>query len=135
MIVLDASVVVDLLLDRARRSGQVMARLDQESAPIAAPHLLDAEVGHVLRRAVLRGALPAALARLALSDLAALQVERFDHAPLLARAFELRDNASFYDALYLALAEILEAPLLTRDRRLGAVPGLTARVEVLGEGA
>lgn len=131
MIVLDASVVVDLLLDRGRRSGQVMARLDQEISPIAAPHLIDAEVGHVLRRAVLRGELTAALASSALSDLAALQVERFEHAPLLARAFELRDNASFYDALYLALAEILGARLLTRDRALARVPGTDVQIEVV----
>ena len=54
---------------------------------------------------------------------------------LLPRVFAVRDNASLYDALYLTLAEILEAPLLTRDLRLGGVPDLTARVEVVGEGA
>jgi predicted nucleic acid-binding protein len=131
LIVLDASVVVDLLLDRGRRSGQVMARLEQESSPIAAPHLIDAEVGHALRRAVLRGGLTAAVARSALSDLAALQIERFDHAPLLARAFALRGNASFYDALYLALAEILDARLLTRDQALARVPGTAIHIEVV----
>ncbi len=131
MIVVDASVVVDLLLDRARPSRQLAARFEAETSPLAAPHLIDAEVGHVLRRAVLRGEVTAALALAALSDLVALQIERFDHGSLMMRAFELRDNASFYDALYLALAEILGVTLLTRDRALARVPGVKAMIEVI----
>jgi predicted nucleic acid-binding protein len=124
-------IVVDLLLENAQTSGQVAARLAATTPPLAAPHLLDAEVGHVLRQAVLRGELRAELALAALNDLAALQIERFDHTMLLARAFELRDNASFYDALYLVLAEILGVALLTRDKALARVPGVRAQVEVI----
>ena len=131
MIVVDAAVVVDLLLEHAPTSARVAARLAAAPPPLAAPHLLDAEVGHVLRRAVLRGELRAGLALPALNDLAALQIERFDHTMLLARAFELRDNASFYDALYLALAESLGVALLTRDKALARVPGVTVQVEVI----
>lgn len=69
--------------------------------------------------------------RAALDDLAALRIERHPHGVFLRRAFELRDNASIYDALYLALAEALEATLLTRDAALANVPGVVARVEVL----
>ncbi len=123
MIVVDAAVVVDLLLENAPTSGRVAARLAAAPAPLTAPHLLDAELGHVLRRAVLRGKLRAAPALAALNDLAALQIERFDHTMLLARAFELRDNASFYDALYLALAESLGVALLTRDKAARAGAG------------
>ena len=131
MIVVDAAVVVDLLVETTQSSGSVAARLAAETSPLAAPHLLDAEVGHVLRRAVLRGEMPAALGLAALRDLAALQIERFEHTMLLTRAFELRDNASFYDALYLALAEILGVTLITRDKALARVPGIGVQVEVI----
>ena len=131
MIVVDASIVVDLLLDRARPSRQVAARLAAEPSPLAAPYLIDAEVGHVLRRAVLRGELSAALALAALADLVALQIDRYDHASLMARAFELRNNASFYDALYVALAEVLGVTLLTRDRSLARVPDVEIQIEVI----
>ena len=93
----------------------------------AAPHLLDAEVASVLRNRVLRGKLPSFAALSALNDFVALPIERFPHTALLPRAFDLRDNASLYDALYLALAEVLDARLLTRDRRLRAIPGVAAR--------
>ena len=98
---------------------------------MSAPHLIDAEVGHLLRRHTLVGTLSAARARVALEDFLTLPIERFPYTALLPRAFELRDNATIYDALYLSLAEVLEAPLLTRDRRLARVPGVAARVEVV----
>jgi predicted nucleic acid-binding protein len=121
LIVVAAAVV--LLLDRIRPSSQVAARLAAETSPLAAPHLVDAEVGHALRRAVLRGGLPAVLALAAFDDLAALQIERFDHTMLLARAFERRDSALFYEGLYLALAEILGVPLVARVKALGRGSG------------
>lgn len=99
---------------------------------LAAPHLLDAEVGHALRRSVRRGGVPAAIARAAMDDLARFRLARHAHTTLLPRAFELRDNATFYDALYLALAELLGATLLTRDRALPRIQGVGARVEVVG---
>jgi predicted nucleic acid-binding protein len=129
LIVLDASVIIDLLLDRAPPAGRI-ARLTA-GEELAAPHLLDAEVGHALRRAVLRDGLPASVALAALDDLTRIRLTRHAHMALLPRAFELRDNATFYDGLYLALAELLDATLLTRDRALAQVPGIAARVEVI----
>ena len=134
MLVVDASAIVDLVLDMPPHAVVIARRLRAQPV-LAAPHLLDAEVAAALRKRVLQGKLASAGALAALEDLIALPIERFPHGLLLSRAFALRDNASLYDALYLALAETLEAPLLTRDRRLAGVPGLTARVELVGEGA
>jgi predicted nucleic acid-binding protein len=130
VLVVDASVIVDLILDLPPHAVRIAERLRVEPT-WAAPHLLDAEVASVLRNRVLRGKLASAGALAALADFLALPVERFPHTALLARAFELRDNASLYDSLYLALAEALDARFLTRDQRLAAVPGLAARVEVI----
>jgi predicted nucleic acid-binding protein len=71
------------------------------------------------------------LAAAALEDLAALDIARYEHEPLLGRVWELRHTVTAYDAVYLALAEVLDAPLVTFDRRLAAAPGHTARVELL----
>jgi predicted nucleic acid-binding protein len=130
MLVVDASAIVDLILDMPPHAASIAQRLRAQPL-LAAPHLLDAEVAAALRNRVLRGKLPSSGALAAIEDLLALSIERFPHAPLLSRAFALRDNASLYDALYLALAETLEAPLLTRDRRLAGVPGVAVRVEVI----
>jgi len=132
VIILDASVVVDLLLDLPPYAEQIATRLTAEAPGLAAPHLLDAEVAQVLRRHVLRGELATEFAEAALDDLIALPIVRYPHAPLLARAFALRENATVYDALYLALAEGLDAPLLTRDAALAQIPGAKAQVEVIG---
>ena len=85
----------------------------------------------MLRNRVLRGRLPTVAALSALAGFASLPVERFPHTALLPRAFELRDNASLHDALYLALAEMLEVRMPTRDKRLAAVPGVGTRIEVI----
>ncbi len=131
MIVVDASVVVDLLLDRPPFADAIAARLQHETG-IAAPHLLDAEVGQVLRRYVRSGEVTAARAAGALEDLAALPIQRFPHTPLLREAFALRDNVTFYDAVYLVLAAALDAAFLTRDRALVGVRKARARVECIG---
>ena len=130
MLVVDASAIVDLVLDMPPHAASIARRLRVQRF-LAAPHLLDAEVAAALRKRVLQGKLPSADALTAVEDLSALPIDRFPHGALLARALELRDNASLYDALYLALAEALEAPLLTRDRRLAGVPGLMMQVEVI----
>lgn len=131
MVVVDAAVIVDFLLDLAADAQAVRDRLARESLPWAAPELLDAEVAHVIRRRVLRGELSSSDAMAVLSDLTAMEIDRHSHRALLARAFALRDNATIYDALYLALAEALEVPLLTRDRALPGVPGVAVPVEVI----
>lgn len=131
MIVLDASVVVDLLLDLSPHAEQIATLIRLEAPALAAPHLLDAEVAQVLRRHVLGGELEPDIAHAALEDLAALPITRYPHTPLLTHAFALRDNVTIHDALYLVLADALRAPLLTRDKVLADVPGHGAKVEVL----
>ena len=130
-IVLDASVVLDFLLALEPHAAEIARRIRAAGGALAAPHLLDAEVGQVLRRLVRAGAIDADRAAAALEDLVALPLIRYPHLPLLPRAFALRDSTTFHDALYLALAEGLGAELLTRDAALGAVPGQRRRVVVL----
>jgi len=131
LIVLDASAVLDLVLDVNPVADLLRARLLKER-DWAAPYLLDAEVGQVLRRFVAKGQITARRASQALQDFMDLPLHRYPHAPLLERAFELRENVvTFYDALYLALAEALEAELLTRDQALAAVPKVQAQVTVV----
>lgn len=132
MIVLDASAVIDVLLDLAPHADSIRERIFAEADGLLTLHLVDAEVGQVLRRYVLRKEISPARARAAIEDLAAFPLERYPLAPLLSRAFDLRANATVYDALYVALAERSGAPLLTRDTRLGNLPGHRARVDVVG---
>lgn len=129
MIVLDASAVIEMLLNT--REGRVIAKRVLGEDSLGAPHLLDAEVGQVLRRFTLRRKMSSRRAAQAIDDLLLLPITRYPHAPLVHRAFALRGNLTFYDGLYLALAEAADAPLVTRDRALAAAPGARARVELL----
>jgi predicted nucleic acid-binding protein len=129
MPVVDASVVVEFVAFGERRDA-AERRLREDDEALWAPHLLDAEVGHALRRAVRREALDPATAGEALWRLDELPLRRVSHEVLVHYAWELRDNVSFYDGLYVALAEILDEPLITFDARL-ARAGVSARVEVL----
>jgi len=129
--VLDASVLV-VYLAGGERAGAVRDALLDDPGTAWAPHLVDAEVGHALRRTVLAGELSAGRARAALEDLADLPIRRAGHRGILARAWELRSNLTFYDGLYVALAERLELPLLTLDARLANASGIRAQVEILG---
>lgn len=128
MIVVDASVVLEVLLATpagTRASQRVLG--DRET--LHAPHLLDVEVAQVLRRYEAAGELDAERGRQALADLTDMPINRYPHDLLLPRVWELRDNLTAYDAVYVALAEALGVPLLTRDRRLSAASGHRARVE------
>lgn len=131
VVVVDASVIVDLVLDLPPHAARIGQRLSAPETALAAPHLLDAEVGNVLRNRVLRGQLRSSDAAAAIHHLLALPIDRYPHRLLLERAFELRDNATMYDALYLALAETLQAAFLTRDAALAGIPGVDVRVEVI----
>lgn len=114
MIVLDASALVELLLGTA--SGRAIA--ERISAPVESlhiPHLADVEVAQALRRLVRQGEIAAGAAREAIENLRALDLERHAHEPLLDRVWALRANLTAYDAVYMALAEALDAPLLTGD--------------------
>ncbi len=130
MVVLDASVLVDLLVE-SDRGQEVGRRLEEETGWLWAPAVIDAEVGHALRAEVRRRRIPQVTADQALEGLMAMRLERVSHRFLAERAWELRDNLSFYDGLYIALAEALDAPLLTSDARLAKAPGIIAEVEVI----
>ena len=96
-----------------------------------APHILDVEVAQVLRRIAGNRDMDEQRGREAISDLAALPIRRYAHDFLLPRIWQLRHNFSAYDGAYVALAEVLEATLLTRDRRLASAAGRYASVEVV----
>jgi len=130
MIVPDGSVVVYALL-RLPGSEPVAARLSARNADLHAPHLLDLEVIQALRRAYRIGELDLVRAAQVLDDLANLDLIRHPHSHLSYRIWELRDNITAYDAAYVALAESLDAPLLTRDKRLASAPGHHARIELV----
>jgi predicted nucleic acid-binding protein len=131
MPVVDASVVVELLGDGEHKEA-VKERLDAEEYSLWAPHLIDAEVGQALRRWVRLGSLTAEAAGRALWEVEDLPLERVEHEDLLHAAWGLRDNFSFYDGLYVALALMLDEPLLTFDARL-AGSGFDLPIEVLGQ--
>ncbi|HEY5343007.1 MAG TPA: type II toxin-antitoxin system VapC family toxin [Solirubrobacteraceae bacterium] len=130
MAVLDASVLVEYLAG-GEHAAEARRRILQDPDRLWAPHLIDAEIGHVLRRGTLAGELSDGAARAALDALADVPLRRAPHRALLDRAWSLRANVSFYDGLYIALAERLEMPLLTLDGRLARAPGLRVGIEVI----
>jgi predicted nucleic acid-binding protein len=134
MAVIDATVLVEYMADTAQ-AGFAREQLSRHRDRLWAPHLIDAEVGHALRRHVRHGRLDAADADHALDELIAMELDRVEHAALLPRAWELRDNLSFYDALYVALAEAIGQPLITFDGRIAGAPGVRAEIEVLPQAA
>jgi predicted nucleic acid-binding protein len=128
--VLDASVVGEILLaspDGRRLAVDLLAREEQ----LHAPHLLDIETMNVIRKAWLRREIGELRGFQALADLADLPIERHGHLQLLDRAWELREVLTAYDATYVALAEMLNAVLVTRDARLARSHGHRARIELL----
>ncbi len=129
MLVVDASALFEVVADTP--GSEMIRMLLADDPDHAAPHLIDAEVLAVVQTQHRRGALDDTAAAQAIDDLAAWPGERWSHRPLLARAWELRDNVRSYDALYVALAEALAATLLTRDGRLGRATGLRCQVVVL----
>ena len=128
MIVLDASTVVELLLNTAA-GARVASRIEDPQLSLHAPHLLDLEVAQAMRRYASAGILETDRAAQALTRLRELDLERWSHEPFLPRIWELRDNLTAYDGAYVALAEALDAPLVTLDRRIVAAPGIRALVE------
>ena len=130
MIVVDASVVVAALLSAGGAGARARERLRLDP-DLHVPHLLDVEVAAALRRRIRLGQTDVTVATQALADLTDLAALRWDHEPLLRRVWELRDNVTPYDAVYVVLAEVLDATLVTSDARLSRAPGLTCHVEVL----
>lgn len=129
MIVVDASVIVTALADDGGDGDRVRERLRGER--LVAPHLIDLEVVSAWRRLEAAGKLDDRRVALAMTDLSTLRIERAPHQPLVRRCWELRATVTVYDASYLALAEAVEAVLLTGDRRLAEAPGVRCSVEVM----
>ena len=129
MLVVDASVLAVALADDGPDGDAARTRLRGET--LAAPGLVDPEVASVLRRQNRVGMLDNRRAELALTDLAALPMHRAAQLALLPRCWELRDSLTTYDAAYIALAEALDATLLTGDRRLAHAAGPTCTIELL----
>ena len=130
MIVADASALIDLLLESEVRTRLEQRLLSGEES-LHTPHVVDLEVAHTLRRLVLTGVLSSERAEVALADMADLQLNRYPHVELVPRVWELRDTLTAYDAAYVALAEALEATLVTRDARLARSSGHRAKIELL----
>ncbi len=130
MIVVDASALLELLL-RTPSAKAVEERLFAAGETLYAPHLIDVEVAQVIRRYSANGEIDSERGRAALTDLADFPLRRFPHDFLLTRIWELRNNLTAYDAVYVALAEVLDAVLLTRDKRLASAPGHHARIELV----
>lgn len=128
MIVVDASALVDFL-----SLVRVDPALDERIATsdkLHAPHLVDVEVAHAFQRLAAHGSIGADRAADARLDLADLPLRRYPHTPLLERAWELRHNVNAYDAMYVALAELLDVPLVTCDAPLARAQGVRAQIEV-----
>lgn len=120
-LVVDASVVVAALIDAGPIGAWAEGLLS--AGHLAAPHLMPAEAGNVLRRAALGGEVASVAASLAHEELTSLRVELFPYDACAARIWELRENVTVYDACYVALAELLGAPLATLDARLSRAAG------------
>jgi predicted nucleic acid-binding protein len=127
-VVVDASALTIAVTDTTGRGDRVRTRLEGGAV---APHLVDAEVGQAIRGLVLRGVLNADDAEASLRAADGLVVERFPHPPLRGRAWQLRSNLSFYDGLYVALAEAVLLPLLTADVKLARTYGPRCAIEAV----
>ena len=130
MIVVDASALLEVLLQTSGAKA-VEGRLFARRESLHAPHLLDIEVAQVIRRYTAKREIDSMRGLAVLTDLADIPLRRYPHDFLLPRIWELRNNLTAYDAAYVALAEALDAPLLTRDRRIATAAGHQARVELI----
>jgi len=130
VIIVDASALLEILLNTPS-GGAVASRLFSNDEALHAPHLLDVEIAQVLRRYALIGELEPVRGLQAMEDLIDLPITRYPHDLLLPRIWELRYNLTAYDAAYVALAEALAAPLVTRDARLASAGGHRARIELV----
>jgi predicted nucleic acid-binding protein len=129
MLVVDASCLYDVLVGKPK--AELICQRLLSDGDLAAPHVVDAEVLGVIRRDHLLGHLDRTAATQAVEDLRDWPGERFGHRALMERAWELRENVRGWDALYVALAEALDATLITTDGRLARAAGPRCAIEVL----
>ena len=132
MIVIDASAEVAVLLNVGPDVEGIRERVARPGETLHVPHLFEIEVLHALRGLSLRGTISPERSDLALSRLSDTQFTRYPHTTLMGRVWDMRENLTAYDAAYVALAEALNAPLVTTDARLAQAPGIHAEVEVYG---
>ena len=126
-VVVDSSVVLHVLMGFGGRDLlQILV-----SGEAVAPHLLDLEIMHSIRKLARRTRAADADLRELVATYASFSIQRHGHRWLLNRIWELRQNITAYDASYVALAEHLNAPLLTRDRRLANSSNHTARIQFI----
>ena len=130
MIVVDASMLALAVADHGAEGQRARDRL-REDPDLHAPHLIDLEVISALRRLHSAGEVDQQEAEDALDALSDLTLARYPHWPLAPRIWELRANLTPYDASYVALAEELNCPLVTSDRRISRAPGIRCPVEIL----
>jgi predicted nucleic acid-binding protein len=130
VIVVDASLALELFLV-STEAAAIAAQIEADGRGLAAPEVFDLEVLQTIRRLYRVDKIDGQRAEAALDICRNAPIERFSHAHLTARIWALRDNLTADDAAYFALAEILDAPLWTRDRKYETVPGHRARIKVL----
>jgi predicted nucleic acid-binding protein len=130
VIVVDASALLEFIL-QTRLGTRVEARLFRDGDEFHSPHLVDVEVAQGLRRLVRSGEVSPDRAAEAIADLTDLDLHRHAHLDFLARAWKLRENVTAYDAMYIALAEALDATVVTCDQPLAKAPGHRARIEAI----
>lgn len=130
MIVVDASALLEVIL-RTSAAEAIERQAFKRRETLHAPHLIDVEVLQALRRYVASDAIEAQRGSDAMEDLCDFPLRRYPHDFLLPRVWELRNNFTCYDAVYVALAEVLGARFLTRDQRLAAATNQFTRVKIL----
>jgi predicted nucleic acid-binding protein len=128
VIVVDTSALIDAVLARPSKPA-LLGRLSDD-ADLHAPHLIDVEILHALRRLALTKAVHEARLDDARADIDDIALTRYPLGPLADRVWDLRHHLTAYDAVFVALAEALEVPLITCDRRLARAGGHHAHVEV-----
>jgi predicted nucleic acid-binding protein len=129
MMVMETSALVEFLVGSDNVAERIRAAVSGEV--LAAPHSIDLECASTLRGLVRGRKLPAGEAERALEVLARISLKRYGHVVLLSRIWQLRDNTWPYDAAYVALAESLDAELVTADGKFEKIPGIRCRVRNL----
>ena len=127
-LVVDASLVIRLLINH--HDDEVLRQRLRPPRALHAPALLDAEVASGVRGLLLGSKVKPKRAAEMIADFEALSITRHPMQPFMGRVIELRHNVSAYDAFYLALAEALQAPLLTRDAKFAGATAHDAEIQL-----